>query len=190
MRDLSEIGLLLNLEKGARAYQLGSLLSKKQNKTAEEVEIVKSFKHVLRNAVVFTLVCVIIISAAIVFLFSSAEMSSDVKRYGTVIENNKVRYVQNTMQYTSLKDLGIDLEAANEGDQIILFFDHDDQIINAIPEKAADKDSSTKMAVFLIVFVGSVVFLTAATVIMKRTSGKKWYEWLASDEAIRASLCQ
>ena len=191
MRNLNELALSLNLEEGTRAFQLGSLLSKKQHKTAEEVQIVKSFKTVVRNAVVLTLVCVLLIAAAVVYLFSSAEMSGgDVKRYGTVIENNTVRYVQNTMQFITLKELGIDLEAVNKGDRVILFFDHDDHLMSAIPEKAADKDSSEKMAVFLTALVGSVVVLVVSTVIMKRTSGKKWYAWIGSDEAIRASLCE
>lgn len=190
MRDLSEICLLLNLHKWSRGFRLGSLLLKKQNKTAEEVEIVKSYKIVLRNAVVFTFLCVMIIAFAIVSLFSSAPMNGDVKRYGTVIENNTVRYVQNTMQTITLKDLGINHQAVSEGDRIILFFDHNDRIIGAVPEKAANKDASEKMTVFLTAFIGSVVVLVILTVIMKRTSGRKWYGWIDDDDAILQSLCK
>ena len=52
------------------------------------------------------------------------------QRYGTVVEDQNVRYVKNTLQYISLSELNISPSQVNEGDRIIMWFDHSNDLLH------------------------------------------------------------
>ena len=181
-------GLLFINWRGIRAILRGMELSKKPNKTAYEVEVVKSYKATMRTTLLSVLLMVIALFVLVSWAFSSAEFSGSNKRYGTVMENGSVRYIQNTEQFMTLEQLGIDPELVSEGDEILMFFDRDDSFDKAFPYNAAKQDTGTKLTVLLASMAFFVVAFIVEGMVLKRTAGRKFSEWVSCDDDIKASL--
>lgn len=150
--------------------------SKKANKTREEEEVLISFKKSMASAVFVTLIGIAII--CIPLLDMALSIPEGNTRYGTVVEDDKVRYVKNTLQYTTLSELNISPSQVNEGDRIIMWFDHqDDLITKAIPKSIYNENLDKKGIYFIITFIISITGIVTSSVVIRKTIGKKYYEY-------------
>ena len=173
--NINHVGNAVTIARGLPVIIAGFELLSKPNKTVEEMEIANSFKKFITTTLVLTLV--FLISSIIATINVDIGMPDGDKRYGHV-EGNQVRYVQNTMQYVPLSEIGINTSDVLEGDSILLFFDtRDDTLIEAMPESLYNEKHDGKLFVLFATLIGSVIMLVGASVIMERTIAKKFRDW-------------
>lgn len=174
--------------RGFRAMSLGRELSKKQYKTAHEIEVVKSYKATMRTILLSVLIFLISMIVLMTWAFSSAEFSGLDKRYGKVMEDGNVRYIQNTERYITLEELGIDPAEVNQGDEILMFFDRDDRVKNAVPYDAAKQDTGTRLTVLFAVISFFVIVFIVEGPVLRGTAGRMFSNWVGCDDDVKASL--
>ncbi|MGN0386428.1 MAG: hypothetical protein ACI4EX_11175 [Lachnospiraceae bacterium] len=131
------IGEINTIANGMSIIFFGIALLRKKNKTEEEKRAAKSFLHFFVMTIIISFL--VVVGMAVGVLVSQMNNMGNgfngVKRDGTV-KGDSVRYVQNTLQYVSIKELGLEEDGLEEGDRVVLFFDHvNDNIIGAVSGK-------------------------------------------------------
>lgn len=174
--SIGTVGEFVTIANGLPVILFGFALMRKKNKTEEEVRAAKSFQWF------FTLTCIItgltaIVLAVAVFVSLAGDMGagfSSVERYGTV-KGDSVRYVQNTMKYIGIEELGLDPADLEEGDRVILFFDsRDDTLISGVSDKAYEEDWNRRLLTLLGSMGGSVLILVIWALAARGTVGREF----------------
>ncbi|GFP74240.1 hypothetical protein [Clostridium fungisolvens] len=175
MEDISYFANALAIQRGSRVLRIGMVLLKKPNKTELEEHAAKSFKISIISTLIVVGIIITIIGITIAYTFTSSFGQYSARRAGTV-EGTKVRYVQNTLKYVSLEELGINASSVKQGDEIRLYFDAQDKLIGAEP--TANNDS--KISRLFIVLGGATAILIIFPLLMRVTYGKPWHQWYKS----------
>ncbi len=182
MHIFALISQLIFALRGMKLMKLGFALARKRDKTPKEAAAAKSFLSVFW--VTAMLIIIMLVSFPIILTWSLQPSGASAKRYGTVMEDNTVRYVQDTFQYISLEKLGINPAEVSEDDEIIIYFDAHDEILCSVLKREADM----KMSVLVGTLFGYIVLFVIATIIMQYSCGRKWREWAASNPEAQALL--
>lgn len=159
--------------KGLRKLLIGRNLTMKPNKTEEEKAAVRSYRAILRIIRIVLLIVTIGAIACTATLFSSINGGSSysARRTGTV-EGDNVRYVQGTVQYASLSELGIDKSTVTEGDKVDLYFDREDNLTGAQSTENTDAGIFVSIAILILTCIVAIVFT-----ILSRRVGEDFRQW-------------
>lgn len=173
---IGTVGELGTIANGLPVILFGFALMRKKNKTEEEVLAAKSFQSFFTLTYIITGLAAIVLAVA-VFVSLAGDMGvgfSSVEQYGTV-KGDSVRYVQNTMKYIGIEELGLDPADLEEGDRVILFFDsRDDTLIGAVSDKAYKEDWNRRLLTLLGSMSGSVLILVIWALAAKGTVGREF----------------
>ena len=174
--SIGTVGELCTIANGLPIILFGFALMRKKNKTEEEERAAKSFQCFFSLTCIITGLAAIVLAVA-VFVSLAGDTGagfSSVERYGTV-KGDSVRYVQNTMKYIGIEELGLDPAVLEEGDRVILFFDsRDDTLIGAVSDKAYKEDWNRRLLTLLGSVSGSVLILVIWALAARCTVGREF----------------
>lgn len=167
----------MDIFEGLRKLSIGRNLTIKPNKTEEERAAVRSYKAILRTIRIVLLIVAIGAVACTYTLFSSINSgaSYSARRTGTV-EGNNVRYVQGTMQYASLAELGIDKSTVTDGDKVDLYFNREDNLTGAQSTENTNTGVFASIAILIITIIIVIVFA-----LFSRRVGRDFRQWYRSN---------
>lgn len=163
---------------GVDVISLGFNLCKKPNKTEFEEQAAIAFKKSMWSTVRYCVFVFILLNFLIVnFIFSLPSYSA--RRVGTV-EGYSVRYVQDTMKYVSLIDLGLDPSDVEEGEKINLYFDRQDNLITG----KLESDSDTEIMLIVVGIFGSCAVGILRSLMLRKGKCKAWYQYVREHEEL------
>ncbi len=156
---------------------VGINLLREKNKNPEKKEAAKSFLLSTIIAITGVILVLFFITISILKMVNSSEFSARYKRYGVIVEN-KIKYTQNTTQYKTLEEVGLKSSQVNENEEILLSFDHQDNLIKATPMKMVKQESKQIMIFFLSSFLGGSLFLMLMAIYLQHNIGKAWFLYI------------
>ncbi len=153
-------------------FKIVHRLKKETDHTDEEELAIKAFNRIIGG--IFGLCILMIIAVSLVYVFTVVRTPLGTygdKRYGTVQEDGRVRYVRNTNQYKTREELGLSEYELMSGDRIVLIFDPNIDVIKvAYPQKLWDElEKRVALGISAVLGVSFFVFIFYGTVICRAT---------------------